>query len=150
MTYIHDLQHRTRRTFLSQGGLGLGSIALQSLMYHGANAAVDLPANPLAARKAPQPAKAKAVIYLHMSGAPPTLDLFDYKPKLNELNMQDCPESLFKGKRFAFIKGRPKMLGHVHPFKQVGGNGLPVAEIMPHFMKIVDDVTIIRSLSTDQ
>src|SRR5687767_13963331 len=106
--HFHDMQHRTRRTFLAQGGLGLGSIALQSLMYHGAKAAVNLPENPLAPRKTPQAAKAKAVIYLHMSGPPPTLDLFDYKPKLNELNLKECPESLFKGKRFAFIKGVPK------------------------------------------
>jgi len=119
-------------------------------MRHAAHAGPGAPENPLAPRKAPQPAKAKSVIYLHMSGAPPTLDLFDYKPKLNELNMQDCPESLFQGKRFAFIKGRPKMLGHVHPFKKCGGNGLTVAEIMPHFMRIVDEVTVIRSLSTDQ
>lgn len=146
----HELQFQTRRAFLSRGGLGLGSIALGSLMPDDAPGAMKLPENPLAPRRAPLPSKVKSVIYLHMSGAPATLDLFDYKPKLNELNMQDCPESLFQGKRFAFIKGRPKMLGHVHPFKQVGGNGLPVAEIMPHFMKIVDDVTVIRSLSTDQ
>ena len=147
---FHELQSHTRRALLARGGLGLGSIALQSLLRQGAQAANDLPENPLASRKPPLPAKAKSVIYLHMSGAPPTLDLFDYKPKLNELNMQDCPESLFQGKRFAFIKGRPKMLGHVHPFKNCGGNGLTVAEIMPHFMKIVDDVTVVRSLSTDQ
>ena len=147
---FHHLQHRTRRTFLTQGGLGLGAVALQSLMHHGAVAATTEPENPLAPRKPPMPAKAKAVIYLHMSGAPPTLDLFDYKPKLNELNMQECPESLFKGKRFAFIKGVPKLLGHSHKFQQVGGNGLPVADILPHFKRIVDEVTVVRSMSTDQ
>jgi hypothetical protein len=147
---FHELQSQTRRAFLARSGLGLGSIALRDLMENGARAASGPTENPLAPRKPPLPAKAKSVIYLHMSGAPPTLDLFDYKPKLNELNMQDCPESLFQGKRFAFIKGRPKMLGHVHPFRKVGGNGLTVAEIMPHFMKIVDEVAVIRSLSTDQ
>lgn len=147
---LHELHAQTRRTFLARSGIGLGSIALQSLMQHGANAALKLPDNPLAPRKPPLPAKAKAVIYLHMSGAPPTLDLFDYKPKLNELNMQDCPESLFQGKRFAFIKGRPKLLGHVHPFEKVGRNGLTVADIMPHFKKIVDEVTVVKSLNTDQ
>jgi hypothetical protein len=147
---LSELQHRTRRTFLAQGGLGLGAVALQSLMHHGAQAAVALPDNPLSPRKPPQAVKAKAVIYLHMSGAPPTLDLFDYKPKLNELNLQECPESLFKGKRFAFIKGVPKLLGHSHAFKQVGQNGLPVADILPHFRGIVDDVTVVRSMNTDQ
>ena len=147
---FHQLRHRTRRTFLTQGGLGLGAVALQSLMRHGAMAANSEPENPLAPRKPPMPAKAKSVIYLHMSGAPPTLDLFDYKPKLNELNMQQCPESLFKGKRFAFIKGVPKLLGHSHKFQQAGQNGLWVADILPHFKRIVDDVTIVRSMNTDQ
>lgn len=156
MNPLHE-QHllaRTRRTFLTQGGLGLGAIALQSLLAHGANAATTGASqgagNPLAPQRPPLPAKAKAVIYLHMSGAPPTLDLFDYKPKLNELNMQDCPESLIKGKRFAFIKGLPKMLGHPHQFKQAGGNGLHVCELMPNFARIVDDVAVIRSMTTDQ
>lgn len=149
---LQRLQAQTRRTFLTRSGVGLGAIALQSLLHHGAQASA-MPANganPLAIKEPPMPAKARAVIYLHMSGAPPTLDLFDYKPKLNELNMQDCPESLIKGKRFAFIKGLPKMLGHPHKFKQVGGNGLPVCELMPNFMKIVDEVSVIRSMTTDQ
>lgn len=147
---FHQLQDRTRRTFLTQGGLGLGAVALQSLMHHGAMAASEESVNPLAPRKPPMPAKAKSVIYLHMSGAPPTLDLFDYKPKLNELNMKQCPESLFKGKRFAFIKGVPNLLGHSHKFEQTGQNGLWVADILPHFKRIVDDVTVVRSMSTDQ
>ncbi len=145
-----QMQAQTRRTFFTQSGLGVGAIALQSLLGTKANASIDASQNPLAPKHPPLPAKAKSVIYLHMSGAPPTLDLFDYKPKLNELNMQECPESLFAGKRFAFIKGRPKMLGHPHGFKQVGGNGLYVSELMPHFQKIVDEVTVIRSMSTDQ
>lgn len=149
---LQRLQAQTRRTFLTRSGVGLGAIALQSLLHHGAQASA-LPANganPLAIKEPPLPAKARAVIYLHMSGAPPTLDLFDYKPKLNELNMQDCPESLIKGKRFAFIKGLPKMLGHPHKFKQAGSNGLPVCELMPNFMQIVDEVAVIRSMTTDQ
>jgi hypothetical protein len=149
---LQRLQAQTRRTFLTRGGVGLGAIALQSLLHHGARASA-LPAggaNPLAVKEPPMPAKARAVIYLHMSGAPPTLDLFDYKPKLNELNMQDCPESLIKGKRFAFIKGLPKMLGHPHKFQQAGSNGLHICELMPNFMKIVDEVAVIRSMTTDQ
>src|SRR5690349_14193459 len=106
----------TRRTFFSQAGLSLGAIALGSLLEtdaFGANpkSKIQNPKSPLAPRKPPLPPKAKAVIYLDMSGAPPTLDMFDYKPKLVELNMQPCPESLLKGQRFAFIKGVPKMLG---------------------------------------
>nr|WP_304949790.1 DUF1501 domain-containing protein [Verrucomicrobium spinosum] len=100
----------TRRTFLGQSGLGLGAMALQGMLPGLSSAApaaggMSLPENPLLPHQAPLPAKARSVIYLHMSGAPPTLDLFDYKPKLNELHMQDCPDSLFAGKRFASSRG---------------------------------------------
>ncbi|WP_050023928.1 DUF1501 domain-containing protein [Verrucomicrobium sp. BvORR034] len=145
----------TRRTFLGQSGLGLGAMALQGMLPGLASAApaaggISLPENPLIPHQAPLPAKARSVIYLHMSGAPPTLDLFDYKPKLNELHMQDCPDSLFAGKRFAFIKGRPKMLGSPYKFKQYGQSGAWVSDMFPHFTKIVDEVALVKSMNTDQ
>src|SRR5689334_16997223 len=114
----------TRREFLKTSGVSLGSVALASLLERDAKAApvAKMPAsrNPMAPKKPPLPAKAKHVIYLHLSGAPPQLDLYDYKPKLKELNMQPCPEELLKNARFAFIKGHPKMLGAPHEFKQWG------------------------------
>jgi hypothetical protein len=151
----------TRRTFLGQTGLGLGAVALADLLGAGQTGAAEKLAsattagvaasdNPLVPRRAPLPAKAKAVIYLHMSGAPPALDLFDYKPKLVELNGQPCPESLYKGQRFAFIKGVPKMLGTPHKFQQRGTSGAWVSELLPHFTEIVDDVCLVRSMVTDQ
>src|SRR4051812_21002721 len=82
----------TRRTFFTQAGLGLGALALEALLQREAGA--QHPAlnaqrpNPLAPRHPMLPQRAKSVIYLHMSGAPPTLDMFDYKPKLVELNMK--------------------------------------------------------------
>jgi hypothetical protein len=141
----------TRRTFFRQTGLSLGAIAFGSLLEReGLAAPVAAPGAPLAVRKPHFAPKAKSVIYLHMSGAPPTLDLFDYKPKLNELNMQPCPESLLKGERFAFIKGVPKMLGTPHKFQQHGKNGVWVSETIPHMAGIIDDVCLIRSMKTDQ
>jgi hypothetical protein len=148
----------TRRTFFRQSGLSLGALALNSLLQRDGVAAPltrapranPKPENPLAPRKPPLPAKAKSVIYLHMSGAPPTLDLFDYKPKLVELNMQPCPDSLLKGQRFAFIKGVPKMLGTPHKFKQYGPGGAWISEILPHTASIAGEIAIIRSMVTDQ
>ncbi len=149
----------TRRTFFGQGGLGLGSIALGSLLQRDGLAANKsaignrqsaISDNPLLPKASPLPAKAKSIIYLHMSGAPPTLDLFDYKPKLVELNMKPCPEELIKGERFAFIKGVPKMLGTPHKFAQHGRSGAWVSEILPRFTEIVDDVALVRSVRTDQ
>lgn len=112
------LQSLTRRQFFGKSAAGIGSIALASLLRDNLFAA-EAPGpkiNPLAARPPHFPARAKRVIFLHMAGAPSQLDLFDYKPKLVELNGQDCPESLFKKERFAFIKGVPKMLGTPHQF----------------------------------
>jgi hypothetical protein len=141
----------TRRTFFKQAGLGLGALALNRLMEgsaaaQGARRAVS----PLAPKRPEHPVKAKSIIYLDMSGAPPTLDMFDYKPKLVQMNMQDCPESLRKGERFAFIQGVPKMLGTPYKFKQYGQSGAWVSEVLPHTAGIVDDICLIRSVYTDQ
>ncbi|HEU0039974.1 MAG TPA: sulfatase, partial [Verrucomicrobiae bacterium] len=93
----------TRRHFFARAGLSLGGIALGSLIARDGSAAArsvkSVAATPLAIKPPTFAARAKAIIYMHMAGAPPSLDLFDYKPKLNELNMQPCPESLFKGVR---------------------------------------------------
>jgi hypothetical protein len=140
----------TRRTFFGQAGAGIGAMALNALLGESAFA------NPQSAIRNPQsrgpmfPPRAKSVIYLDMSGAPPTLDLFDYKPELVKLNMQPCPDSLMKGERFAFIKGVPKMLGTPFKFQQYGKSGAWVSEQLPHIAGIVDDLTIIRSMNTDQ
>src|SRR5262245_18301936 len=106
----------TRREFFARSGVfSLGSLALGQLL--GGNrltagvASLASPPNPLSLNPSPLPARAKSVTYLHMSEAPPSLDLFDFKTELQRLNMQPCPESLLKGQRFAFIKGVPKMLG---------------------------------------
>ncbi len=68
--------------------------------------------DPLAPRSPHFPGKAKSVIYLHMAGAPSQLELFDFKPALQKLHDKPCPPSLMEGKRFAFIRGTPKMLDH--------------------------------------
>jgi len=142
----------TRRTFFTKTGLSLGTIALGNLLPPrglGEGAAAG-GGSPLAPKKPPFPAKAKSIIYLHMSGAPPSLDLFDWKPKLAELHLKPCPEELLKGQRFAFIKGTPLMLGSPYKFAQHGRSGAWVSETLPHFTGIVDDVAIIRSMNTDQ
>jgi hypothetical protein len=147
----------TRRTFFRNSGLSLGALALGSLLQRDGLAAPQPSASkgaekagPLVPRVSHFAPKAKSVIYLHMSGAPPTLDLFDYKPKLVELNMQPCPDSLLKGQRFAFIKGVPKMLGTPFKFKQHGKSGAWVSETLPNIAEIVDDIAVIRSMNTDQ
>ena len=108
------------------------------------------PSHPLLPRSPHFPAKAKSVIYLHMAGAPSQLELFDYKPELVKLNGEDCPASLLEGKRFAFIRGVPKLLGPQAKFSQHGNSGLWLSDNLPHFANVIDDVTILKAVHTDQ
>ena len=125
--YLH---HLTRRHFLQQSQLGLGSIALSSLLAgdgcrrHTSVSAAGV-VNPLAPRQPHFPAKAKQVIYLHLTGSPPNLDLYDYKPELVKRDGQDCPDTFLKGRTFAFTTGVPKLLGTPRKFAQ-HGEGRPV------------------------
>ena len=147
------LQMVTRRHFLRQCTTGLGAMALASLT--GTTALGNLAArrtsmDPLAPRLPHFAPRAKHVIFLHMAGAPSQLELFDYKPELQKLDGQKCPDSLLEGKRFAFIKGIPKMLGPQTQFAQHGESGAWVSDLMPHFSKAVDDVTFLKAMHTDE
>lgn len=145
----------TRRHFLRESAMGLGALAIGSLL--GCNSSstktaenVFDPANPLMPRMPMFTGKAKSVIYMHMAGAPSQLELFDYKPELMKLDGQECPPSLLEGKRFAFIRGVPKMLGPQAKFKQHGESGAWVSENLPHFSTIVDEVSFLKAMTTDQ
>src|SRR5262245_24480074 len=111
------LRDITRRHFFRDCRVGLGSMALASLMGGSslraapAASATDRAINPLAPRDGHHPAKAKRVIFLFMAGGPSQLELFDPKPKLQEMDGQVIPESYVKNKRFAFIKADAKLLG---------------------------------------
>src|SRR5712691_4945514 len=140
---------QTRRQFLKNCQTGLGAIALSSLLQPNGRASTAT-ANPMTPRPAHFAAKVKSVIYLHMSGAPPQHELFDYKPKLVELHMKPCPDELLKGQRFPFIKGHPQLLGTPYKFKQHGKGGAWVSELLPHLSGCVDDVAFIKSMHTDQ
>ncbi|NOX55672.1 MAG: DUF1501 domain-containing protein [Planctomycetes bacterium] len=157
---LEHLQMRTRRYFLKEATVGLGAIALSTLFGTERKAAgeakPDRSINPLASKRPPRPAKAKHVIYMHMAGSPPQQDLFDYKPKLVQYHLKPCPDELLevlKKERLAFIdlkKRRPKMLGTPYKFQRCGESGAEVSELLPHFSQCVDDVAIIKSMTTDQ
>lgn len=140
-----------RRQFLKQCSLGLGGMALGGFIGCQQNLPAEKHIPQKILEKLPQIApKAKRVIFLHMAGAPSQLELFDYKPKLYDLDGQTCPDSLLEGKRFAFIKGVPKMLGPRVNFKQYGQSGAWVSELLPHFSTVVDEVCFLKSVQTDE
>jgi hypothetical protein len=153
----YELLARTRRHFFRDCGVGLGSIALASLLDHdaarGGAVVTDRTANPLAPQNGHFPAKAKSVIYLFMAGGPSQLELFDYKPRLQAYSGQPIPESFIKGRRFAFMdtftRERPKLLGTYRKFARHGGSGSWVSELLPHFAEVVDQVAVVRTVATD-
>jgi hypothetical protein len=147
----------SRRHFLKECTLGIGGIALTSLLGSCNSGRESLSIsnterllNPLSPSAPPFLPKVKSIIYLHMVGAPSQLELFDYKPELSKLNNKPCPESLLKGKKFAFIRGVPKMLGPQAKFHQEGQSGNWVSNNLPHFKKIVDEVAFLKAVHTDQ
>ena len=154
MSDSHPLLLQTRRHFFHDCAIGLGSLALASLLHDGKVFATEERfSNPLAPRKPHFPAKAKSVIYLFMAGGPSQLELFDYKPKLQELTGQPIPDSYLKNKRFAFMdsftKRVPQLLGAKRKFARHGKCGSYISECLPYTAQIVDDIAIVRSLATD-
>jgi hypothetical protein len=135
------LKATTRRHFFKQAGFGIGATALGSVL------------NPslLAEAKGPMfPAKAKSIIYLFMAGAPSQVDLFDPKPTLQKYDGQNIPDEFVKGERFAFIKGKPKLLGSPFEFTRCGKSGAEISELLPHMKTVADEIAIIRSMHTTQ
>jgi len=135
----------SRRWFLQQCGVGLGGLALHSLMGRTALAAGDA----MAPKQPHFRARAKNVIYLFMAGAPSHLELFDYKPQLAKFSGTLPPPELIKGYRAAFINPSSKLLGPKFHFGKYGENGTEISELLPHLATIVDDITIVKSMVTD-
>ncbi len=136
----------SRRWFMKDCGLSLGSIALTSMMGKG-NAATLI--DPHAPKSPPFPAKAKNVIFLFMGGAPSHLDLFDHKPELVRMDGKGPPAELLKGYQSAFIRPENKLLGTKFKFTRYGKSGMEMAEILPHIGSCADDIALIRSMHTD-
>ncbi|MDZ4799972.1 MAG: DUF1501 domain-containing protein, partial [Bryobacteraceae bacterium] len=130
-----------RRAFLRTGMAGIGSWALSSLLA-GETAATTLGTH--------FPPKAKRVIFLYMMGAPSQVDLFDHKPELLKNSGKPIPESLLKESMFAFITGRPDLLGSPYPFQKAGDSGIMISDLLPKIREIAGELTFIRTMHTDE
>ena len=152
------VEARTRRHFFRDCGVGIGKIALASLLAGGfSNSTLGTTQdtepnrdNPIAPRSPHFAPKAKRVIYLFMAGAPSHLDLFDYKPKLKELEGQPIPPSVIAGQRYAFIQPDAAVLGPRFKFSKHGQCGAEISDQLPWLSKIVDDISFVKSCKTDQ
>ncbi|MEO6720746.1 MAG: DUF1501 domain-containing protein [Ferruginibacter sp.] len=148
---IEHKLNMNRRKFLSRLSLGLGSVALGSLMIP--DLFGDAEGEELLATGLPHFApKAKRIIYLFQNGAPSQLDLFDYKPKLQEMHGQELPASIRNGQRLTGMtadQAKFPLAGTKFNFKQYGQSGAWLSELLPYTSKIADDLCIIRSMHTE-
>ena len=146
----HDPQSVSRRWFLQQCGVGVGAIALGELLGEAGFSAGTLSSdNPFTPRTPHHAPKAKNVIFLFMAGAPSHLELFDHKPQLAKFDGTLPPEELIKDYRAAFINPSSKLLGPKFKFARHGQSGAQVSELLPHLSGVVDDIAIVKSMSTD-
>jgi hypothetical protein len=153
-----DFQTRiNRRTFLTRSGLGLGSVALASLLHpHLAQAAAAIPTGPDGRwrgvlRPPHYPIKAKRVIHLCMAGGPSHLETFDYKPELQRLHGKPFPESFTKGQQLAQLQNTQLIArGPFVEFAKHGKSGQEISSLFPQIATIADDIAIIRSMVTEQ
>ncbi len=150
----HQLSQQTRRNFLKESFMGLGGMAIGSMMaschFSGSGAKENLVKNPMIAKPPHFAPKARSVIYLHMAGAPSQLELFDYKPELNKMDGQNCPDSFLAGKKFAFIRGVPKMMASQAKFSQHGSSGAWISDYLPHLATVADEISFLKAVNTDQ
>jgi hypothetical protein len=147
------LQTQTRRSFLARSGTGIGAAALASLLNaESASAAGEKSATggmPGIPHFAP---KAKRAIYLFMAGAPAQIDLLDHKPGLKEQFDKDLPQSIRQGQRLTTMTSGQKrfpVAPSMYKFAQHGKSGASVSELLPYTAKMVDDISIVRSVHTE-
>ncbi len=152
---LAEIQSLTRRSFLGSVGrgvgVGLGSIALASMTNCESHVESEAPlVDPLAPKPTHFPARAKAVISIHLAGAPSQHELWENKPALTRYNGLPCPDEYLKGEQFAFIKGHPTLLGCQYPFAKYGQSGIEMTPLIPHLATVADELCLMRAVKTDQ
>ena len=160
---IHDqynqLQKRSRRQWLGQMSLGIGAVALNSLLATQHSLADSIDTGGLTSLQEGTGAidllhfapKAKRVIFLCMAGGPSHLETFDYKPKLAEMHGKPMPESFTKGQPIAQLQGQKlNVLGPQKGFKKYGKEGIMVSDWLPHIGSIADEICVVKSMVTEQ
>ena len=154
------VRQETRRQFLSRGMNVMGMAAMSAL---GGAAFAEGAGKPIVKGAAGAAAfhgavlphfapKAKRVIYLHMVGGPPQMDLYDYKPKMQEFYDKDLPESIRNGQRLTTMtsgQARFPIAPSKYKFAQYGKSGMWVSELLPRTASMVDDMCFVRSMHTD-
>ncbi len=146
---LETLSQLARRYFLQDSALGLGGLALTSLLSGSKAWAKASPDNPLALKPPHFAPKAKRVIFLFMGGGPSQLDLFDPKPALKKYEGQQVPDEVLRGADLPFIERDAALMASPFKFAQYGQSGAVVSELLPHLAEVVDEIALVRSMHTD-
>ena len=149
-------QQQTRRAFFGRTAQGVGTFALASLMNSSLFAAAKKAASPAkdkwlgVVNPLHFPAKAKRVIWLTMAGGPSQFETFDPKPKLAAMHGEPMPDSLTKGQQLAQLQGQKLVcFAPQFPFQKFGRNQTEISALFPHLGSVIDDICLIRSMTTD-
>lgn len=148
-----QIQDLLRRDFLTTSASGLGAAALTALLNDDNAVANERGSrrDALSAQQTHFEPKAKSCIFIFNAGAPSQLDLFNYRPALNDLNGKALPESLLEGVRFAFIeKESARLMASRRKFRQHGDSGMWFSDLLPNIGRCADDICLINSMHTDQ
>lgn len=147
-----NIMVETRRQLLARGARGLGSLALYTLLQQHATASTEKKAIGGLEGLPQFPPKAKRAIYLHMLGAPPQMETFDYKPGMEKWFDKDLPDSIRQGQRLTTMTSgqtRFPVAPSIFKFAQHGQSGIWVSELLPYTAKMADDIAVVRSMNTD-
>jgi len=140
----------SRRDFFTSAASGVGVAALASLLRDDGRVVAADAVNPLAPKKPQFAPKAKACICIYLEGAPSQLDLWDPKPKLNDLHGEKLPDSLLEKVRFAFIqKEGARLLGSPRKWAKAGRCGIDLSDFLPHLAGVADEIAWLRGMHTD-
>lgn len=140
----------SRRAFLGNGLVGLGSLALNTLFSRELLAAGN-PQSSGVVNPLHHAAKAKRVIFLYQAGGPSHLEVFDHKPLLAKMHSQAMPESFTKGQQIAQLQNqRLTCFGPQTTFKRFGQSGHEICDLFPHIGSVADDICLVRSMWTEQ
>ena len=149
----------TRRAMFQQTGFGMGGLALSSMLFGDQSRTLTAAEgtrrrrDPMKPQKTHFAPKAKHVIYIHLVGAPSHLDLFNYRPELQKRNGELCPKEFFEGKRLAFIRSRPTLLGtpkeKKFQFSPSGESGIHLSNLIPELKSVADEMTFVQTMQTD-
>ncbi len=143
---VQQLDMLTRRNLLRHGTLGIGSLALSSILQKELSAADSAQSRRFLHHRP----RAKNVIFLHMVGGPSQMDTFDPKPALDKWDGRSLPEKLTRGAKFAFITPQARVIKSPYRFKQHGQSGITMSELFPNLATVADDITLVRSMRTNE